>query len=501
VPQVEIKGRVIQVEKGTPLDVVLYANGQRTLYRSLKYGRPRGIQDDSTPYANSKRVRIRGYGVVDPLLFSVHKDVHVELDGKVTLGSRVSSLFNPLFKAGFQNSRIMRNPFLWKYLSRVVRSSGNLMSPEDGVGPSRGIRQLKTEVLVVGSGLSGLGVSEIISKAGKTCTMIDSHEVAGGSVRYADVNAWTGEVYPLLVNRLFKSLSNSIQYLRGIFLGVYEEKIGLVLTEQELIAIEFSSLVLATGSRYRLPIFEGNDIPGIVSLDYALRLRHYNSLHGNLGLLFEDERRKDIYSLFKGTSVANGDIRKVSMKGGSLFVQLTSGNDVRVDTLIFATMRQPSLELPAQLGVEYTYSARTGRMTAKVAENGSTHLDWLWVAGSVTGLYGLKTSYEHGVCVGNELLGKRGDPPEPDSIISAMARPKRGYVCFCEDVQVEDLIKSKDMGFSQPEKAKRYTGWGTGPCQGKLCLVNGLSILCDSECLPYTQRLPVYPLPFSFFEG
>lgn len=499
VPQVEIEGKTVSVASGTPLDVVLYALGQRTLYRSIKHGRPRGIQDDSTPYGSNRRVRVRGYGLVDPVLFTVYEDVRVELDRSATLGSKASALFKPFFKAGFQNSAIMRNPILWRYLSRVVRSSANLVSPEDIGRPTKGVRQLKVETLVVGAGLAGLGVCETLSSAGRACTLVDMHESVGGSVRYADVKAWTGEDYPRLVARLFKSISNKTLYFRGVFLGVYEEKIGLVLTQEELIAVDFDSLVLATGSRYQVPMFEGNDTPGIVSLDYALRLKHYNSLQDNLGLLFEDADRQEVCSLFKGISIAKSDIKKVVKKGNALLVRLASGSVVEVGTLVFATTRQPSLELPAQLGVEFTYSARTGRLTSNAAQNGSTHLDWLWVAGSVTGQYGLKNSYEHGLCVGREILGKRGDPPEPNLITSAVAHPKGGYVCFCEDVEVEDITKSKSTGISTPEKVKRFTGWGTGPCQGKLCLANGLSILCDSECSPYTQRLPVYPLPFSFF--
>jgi len=67
---------------------------------------------------------------------------------------------------------------------------------------------------------------------------------------------------------------------------------------------------------------------------------------------------------------------------------------------------------------------------------------------------------------------------------------------------VSDLFKALKTGFSTPEKAKRFTGWGTGACQGKLCVYNGLFVLCrEGKCFPYTQRLPVEPLPFGALIG
>jgi bacterioferritin-associated ferredoxin len=44
-------------------------------------------------------------------------------------------------------------------------------------------------------------------------------------------------------------------------------------------------------------------------------------------------------------------------------------------------------------------------------------------------------------------------------------------VCRCEDVTLDDLAHAAALGYTHIEEAKRYTGLGTGPCQGKECMV------------------------------
>ena len=43
-------------------------------------------------------------------------------------------------------------------------------------------------------------------------------------------------------------------------------------------------------------------------------------------------------------------------------------------------------------------------------------------------------------------------------------------LCRCEDVTLADLEHSVFRGYRDIEEVKRYTGFGTGPCQGKECL-------------------------------
>ena len=54
--------------------------------------------------------------------------------------------------------------------------------------------------------------------------------------------------------------------------------------------------------------------------------------------------------------------------------------------------------------------------------------------------------------------------------------PKR-ILCHCEDVEVEEFYSAIRQGYGDLETLKRYTGIGTGKCQGKCCFVQTLRLL------------------------
>jgi bacterioferritin-associated ferredoxin len=52
-------------------------------------------------------------------------------------------------------------------------------------------------------------------------------------------------------------------------------------------------------------------------------------------------------------------------------------------------------------------------------------------------------------------------------------------LCHCEDVEVGEVYSALEQGFGDLETLRRYTGIGTGKCQGKCCLVQTLRILAS----------------------
>ena len=75
-------------------------------------------------------------------------------------------------------------------------------------------------------------------------------------------------------------------------------------------------------------------------------------------------------------------------------------------------------------------------------------------------------------------------------------------LCRCEDVTLADLAHSVSRGYRDIEEVKRYTGFGTGPCQGKECLAPVALALCKltgaspASIAPFTARPPLEPTPF-----
>lgn len=76
------------------------------------------------------------------------------------------------------------------------------------------------------------------------------------------------------------------------------------------------------------------------------------------------------------------------------------------------------------------------------------------------------------------------------------------FICRCEDVTVEEFRKAFSDGFTEMESLKRFTGVGTGFCQGKGCLCEAIEELArlrgvDPSELPLTNiRPPVEPMTF-----
>jgi bacterioferritin-associated ferredoxin len=69
-------------------------------------------------------------------------------------------------------------------------------------------------------------------------------------------------------------------------------------------------------------------------------------------------------------------------------------------------------------------------------------------------------------------------------------------VCRCEDVTLHELEEAIARGHDDLESLKRYTGFGTGWCQGKQCVAlcaHELAARGGSATLPITPRPPYHP--------
>ena len=75
-------------------------------------------------------------------------------------------------------------------------------------------------------------------------------------------------------------------------------------------------------------------------------------------------------------------------------------------------------------------------------------------------------------------------------------------LCACEDVTLEDVRRAFASGHRDLESVKRYTGFGTGSCQGKSCLALVSAELLrlgatPAEVTPFTARTPAEPVTLS----
>ena len=83
----------------------------------------------------------------------------------------------------------------------------------------------------------------------------------------------------------------------------------------------------------------------------------------------------------------------------------------------------------------------------------------------------------------------------------------KAIVCACEDVSVHDVDDAIAHGFGDIESLKRYTGLGTGPCQGKSCVAGAMRI-CEQRAnlpreslVPFRARPPQSPTSMASYAG
>ena len=87
---------------------------------------------------------------------------------------------------------------------------------------------------------------------------------------------------------------------------------------------------------------------------------------------------------------------------------------------------------------------------------------------------------------------------------------RKVILCRCEDVTLADVEHAVRLGYTDVEEVKRYTGFGTGPCQGKECLrgiVTAIASAAGREpsdvkwMAPFTSRPPLVPTELAIFAG
>jgi NAD(P)H-nitrite reductase large subunit len=77
-------------------------------------------------------------------------------------------------------------------------------------------------------------------------------------------------------------------------------------------------------------------------------------------------------------------------------------------------------------------------------------------------------------------------------------------VCRCEDVTLQELEHAIERGHDDIESLKRYTGFGTGYCQGKSCVALCARLLAQrggDATMPITPRPPYHPLSLASLAG
>ena len=435
-----------------------------------------------------------------------------------------------LFPDGVDTLRGFRRPAWARGLYHAVnrRLAGYSAPPDpEPTGTARaGAERLETDVAIVGAGTAGRAAAVAARALGRRVVLID---------RRTEVTAEPGVELRAGTTATFLSPPAGTD---GWTLLAFREP-------AQGVSVRARSVVVATGSYDGPLLFGGNDRPGVVAAELALRWARAGRTSPLRGVLVigGGPRASAVVDRL-GSSVvavtAPADIgpevtraaseRKIPLYPRSLVVRARGHGRVRAvdlrgrsggprfsvtcDGVVLAHRRLPVAQLAFQAGAERAWDPSLEAYVPRTGAGGATTVAGLYVAGSAAGAVP-DGSADSGMRTGAAAAASAA-PAEP-----AVARgaptpgPLAGYyrellrerragkwvACPCEDVLLSEVERASARGYSGIEVVKRYTGLGTGLCQGRYCLPDALLLLSilegrsPSEVGFITQRPPAVPTP------
>ena len=531
------EGRTYQGFAGDTIASALLANGVRTLSRSFKYRRPRGVLSMAGQDANTL--------VQLPDEPNVAADVHavtqgLEVRGQNFTGSlerdwsaRPLSWLARFMPVGFYYKAFYKRG-AWKRWEPFIRARAGL--GEVNLDAHHGYYDKAygfCDLLVAGGGPAGMAAAAEAGRAGLDVVLVDENPTLGGSLSYARLDA-EGE----LAARRRASLEGALRAMPNVTVltgaacqGWFADHWLPVIQGQRLHKIRARRVVVATGSMEQPAVFRNNDLPGIMLGSAAQRLiRLYGVKSGTRAVVIAGN--PDAYGvaldlLDAGIEVAavlelragppeDARMAAVKARGVAIFARhapweavanargavagllaarvIGQGKcekpDVRLDCdLVCVSIGYaPAAHLLHHAGARVGYDRSAATFVVK------DHPREIRPAGSVDGAYEVDTAIADGRRAGWEsarALGATEDEDGPPAPLKAGAgwnhpwpifpHPKgKDFVDFDEDLHVADIRNAVAEGYEHVELVKRFSTAGMGPSQGRHSALNLARLVAEA---------------------
>lgn len=522
--------------KGDTLASALLANDVRLVGRSFKYHRPRGVLTAGSEEPNAL-VEVVGPSNQTPNVRATMQEVFEGLvaQSQNRLGSlrfdllAVNDYLSPFLSAGFYYKTFMWPRAFWEGLYEpIIRRAA-------GLGSLSGRHDEGTyekafafcDVLVIGSGPSGLMGALTAGRAGADVILAEeSHALGGrllsegGTIGGMPAGDWVAQVVAEL-----QALPNVRIMARTTVTGAYDhgtfgalERVGLHklarpnLPRECFWRIAAKHAVLASGALERAVAFENNDRPGIMMAS-AVRtyLNRYGVVPGKRVTLFAntDAARGVARDLMAaGVTVAaiidprpdasavedcpvHVGAEVVDSRGrlGLSSIQVRKGAElieIETDCLAMSGGWNPTLALTCHMNGRPRWSEELAAfvpmegavpgLVAVGAANGSMSTHGALATGHAAALKAVEA-------LGRKVslaLPEAEDMPYKLKAIWAVEGKGRAWLDFANDVTTKDVKLAAQEGFRSVEHMKRYTTQGMAPDQGKNSNVAALGVLADA---------------------
>ncbi|MBY4891339.1 (2Fe-2S)-binding protein [Rhodobacteraceae bacterium N5(2021)] len=525
----KVDWEVIDGFQGDTLASALLASGPRTIARSFKYHRPRGVM---------------GFGAEEPnALFDVTRNGTTTPNARATLvpltdglkaravnaqptaqkdRARWLDLLHRAIPAGFYYKTFIAGG--WHLYEPRIRKMAGLgqLDPTTTPHADTPIRHARCDTLVIGGGVAGLMAARTALETGGTVWLIEQSRHLGGTLRWRGGEV-DGQAWPDFVEDTRKAIlaSGGRILINTNAWGAFDH--GLIAAYQRYVTdihwqIRPLNTVLATGATERPLWPAGNDIPGVILAEAA---HHYLMLYGAVvGRRILLATGSDAsYATAAALAEAGADVTLADRRAktppapeGVLLLKSQQLQSVQgrtemfgatfndtfltADTLLMSGGWTPSVQLHCQSGGKLDWDADKD---ALVPRPGTGHMR---VVGAANGTFGLAAT-----------LIEAGLPPQtgPDWHWET-ARPNplikgRVWIDFQNDVTLKDVTLAAREGFTSVEHLKRYTTLGMATDQGRTSNFAGLAAMSEAtdrtipETGTTTFRPPVQPIPFTVIAG
>jgi sarcosine oxidase subunit alpha len=525
---------------GDTLASALIASGVRLVGRSFKYHRPRGIVTAGSAEPNAL-VELREGGRREPN----SRMTTIELyDGLVAKSQNrwpslqfdigaLNQLAAPIFVAGFYYKTFMWPKIFWeKVYEPLIRKAAGLGRATYDSDPDRYEKSYAhCDVLVIGSGPTGLMATLTAARSGARVIMADEGSVLGGSLlsETEEIDATSGIEFAQESIAELSSLPEVTLMPRTTVFGWYDDNVFGAIERvadhklepdpheprQRYWRIHAKRAILATGAEERPLVFAGNDRPGVM-LASAVRtyVNRYAAVPGRTGVVFTNNdsgyrtardlraRGIRIAAVFDcrqdapaidagGTPVLTGAvITNVEGARGVKRVGFQRGRGLEHLECDFVAMSGgfgPNVHLACHRGAKPSWDEALQGFVPPETGPGVV------AAGAAKGTMLISQCLREGAEAGARAANEVGFhckaaaiPLAKDESYSITplwwVKESRGkaFVDFQNDVTANDIPLTAREGYRHVELTKRYTTLGMATDQGRLSNINGLAILAEA---------------------
>jgi len=533
---------------GDTLASALLAAGVRLVGRSFKYHRPRGILTAGSEEPNAL-VELRGGARREANTRATVAELFDGLEARsqnrwpslaLDVGA-ISSLFSPLFVAGFYYKTFMWPAALWEklYEPAIRRAAGLGRASHDADPDNYEKPHAFCDVLIIGAGPAGLAAALAAASSGARVILCDEDFVLGGRLNgeRQEIDGLAGHCWARQVEAELLTHPEVRILRRTTVFGAYDggisgarifgalERVSDHLPiplphqpRQRLWRIIAKQTVLAAGAVERPIVFGGNDRPGIM-MAAAVRtyVNRFGVVPGRRAALFTtcDDGWKtaldlvdagvEVSAIIDARSVVSpallGESQRIDTRilcgaqvidaRGSRTLDRITVRDragqlshIAVDILAVSGGWNPIVALSTHLGGRPRWSDAIAAFIPGDVPRGMV------VVGAAGGSLSLAQALREGASAGAraaEATGfsvvSRTEPKVSEELTAVLPlwcvsdSRSKAFVDFQHDVTLEDVTLAAREGFRSAELLKRYTTLGMATDQGKTSSINGHAIM------------------------